>query len=116
MFKVKFFASLSTLSFMLSASPLLAGQLDVGLMLDVEKTAIRKAKAVTKEDRQLETFTYTGRTLVKGEVPGDGTCGLHTLAVLYPEKKISREEFINRLRLAVHKDNPESKQMREELA
>ncbi|MBY0272635.1 MAG: hypothetical protein K2X02_04385 [Alphaproteobacteria bacterium] len=63
-------------------------------------------------------FLFQGRRFIKGEVPGDGTCFLHTLNMLFPTRGISRDEFAIRLSTAFLGRNTSvsSEELRQEFA
>jgi hypothetical protein len=85
--------------------------------IDEEKTAtVMRSSKNLGEPQKL--YFFDDRRFIKGEVPGDGTCFLHTLNILFPEKKISRDAFATRLRSSFKgEDSRVSKQdIREEFA
>ncbi|MBS0272593.1 MAG: hypothetical protein JSR85_08125 [Proteobacteria bacterium] len=52
-------------------------------------------------------FPKGRRQLIKGFVPGDGDCSLHTLKVLFPHKDINRQTFFDTLFHAYRTGNPD---------
>lgn len=111
MFKIKLFVSLAALSCALSTTSLLAME---PLQSNEEQKVARISRALGTEEQQ--RFVYGNKTLVKGEVPGDGSCFLHSLDLLFPGQGINRQTFIKRLRNVVHNGTQESEEAKEALA
>src|SRR5436190_4416737 len=128
MIKIKPFVSLSILSFALSSSSLLAMDSEFklfdtkdkkGLTLRSERSSrvqIQPPLEIREIDKNLLAYTYEGKKIVRGEVPGDGSCAFHTLNVLFPTKYISRKTFINRINHIVQQDTPEAQDIKDGLA
>ncbi|MBX9621937.1 MAG: hypothetical protein K2X28_07975 [Alphaproteobacteria bacterium] len=57
-----------------------------------------------------EKYKFHDKTFIKGIVPGDGTCFIHTLNMLFPDKGISRREFADQIESALLGNNPKVSQ------
>ncbi|MBX9621951.1 MAG: hypothetical protein K2X28_08045 [Alphaproteobacteria bacterium] len=78
-------------------------------------TGLRSVSGFGEPDK---LFLFENRPFIKGEVPGDGTCFLHTLNILFPDKGISRDMFATLLKSAFHGENTSvsTAELREEFA
>ncbi|MBL8676322.1 MAG: hypothetical protein JNJ47_02685, partial [Alphaproteobacteria bacterium] len=65
-----------------------------------EERAATKLRSDLNLGEPQKLFLFEEDRFIKGEVPGDGTCFIHTLKMLFPDKEISRDKFAARLNSA----------------
>jgi hypothetical protein len=80
--------------------------------LQAEEDITKIRQQLTIEDSP-RLYVLNGKPFIKGEVPGDGTCFIHTLSLLFPDKKISRDAFAEQLKNALKGEH--SKVLREQV-